>query len=152
MNPGCKITCDMNNSSTKMLQIPRKMRGSNSKMLQTAVEMAASSANMLQIGRETDRTGDPKKIPTRKQNNSQNNSGPISSKRKDYIVTWMKMVLGTFYSLGTIRTTRCKENGTYSGEFFTFAFLGTRAEPRRALFVKLVCPEMGDLPSLCSKL
>ena len=85
MNPGCKITCDMNNSSTKMLQIPRKMRGSNSKMLQTAVEMAASSANMLQIARETDRTGDPKKNPTRKQNNSQNNSGPISSKRKDYM-------------------------------------------------------------------
>jgi hypothetical protein len=46
MNPRCKILCDMNSSSTKMLQLPRKMRGSNCKILQNAVEMAVSSSKM----------------------------------------------------------------------------------------------------------
>jgi hypothetical protein len=41
------------------------------------VEMAASSSQMLQIARKTDRTADPKNIPKRKDNNSQNNSGPV---------------------------------------------------------------------------
>ena len=68
MNPRCKRPCDMNSSSTKMLQIARKMRGSNSKLLQNAVEMAASSSKMLQIARK--RTGQEiKKNKTEKKTN-----------------------------------------------------------------------------------
>ena len=48
-----------------MLQILGKMKGSNSKRLQNTSEMAASSSKVLQIARETDRTGDPPKIPKR---------------------------------------------------------------------------------------
>ena len=39
------------------------MRGSNSEMLQNTDEMLACSSKMLQTARETDRTGDPKKLP-----------------------------------------------------------------------------------------
>ena len=75
MNPRCKIPCDMNSSSTKMLQIPGKMRGSNSKMLQNAVEMAVSSSNAA----NSKGNGQERRYKKRTQNRkkqSQNNFGP----------------------------------------------------------------------------
>ena len=50
-----------------MLQIPWKMRGLNSKNAANTVEMAPSSSKMLQIARKMDRTGNPKKETKRKQ-------------------------------------------------------------------------------------
>ena len=75
MNPRCKIPCDMNGSSTKMLQIPGKMRDSNSKMLQNAVEMAVSSSNAA----NSKGNGQERRYKKRTQNRkkqSQNNFGP----------------------------------------------------------------------------
>jgi hypothetical protein len=59
-----------------MLQIPWKMRGLNSKNAANTVEMAPSSSKMLQIARKMDRTGNPPKKQNGNKNTSPNNFRP----------------------------------------------------------------------------
>ena len=71
------------------------MGDSNSKMLQNAVEMAGSNSKLLQIAGETDRTGDPNKIPKRERIISKKKSGPIFFNHRVELArgTWRLLLL-----------------------------------------------------------